>query len=470
LILPDYSPRSDNAALLCCAVFAQLFVVPMASKRRAKLYTLPIVVGIGFLAVAGLATWRRADLIATLSDQIAHGEKSKAPAAVSQLGAISNPPVSILVEAAACDDGPTVEAAQVAINKLLDDWQHQVDNDQRLGRVADQVSQLAAALAEQRRTFPTARYSWLASITHKMVRVADKCPSKNTPLLALHCDEIMTLIGNASYAATTSTSHAPAAATPQQVDPATASSDQAVERNQLEQAFTAFPSGSPEITSTPLRSARPGDNIADEDGRLRTQENPLRHETTHPGQGSSTKAPNAGDDTTCAMNGSADRPDWAMPSYRIPPNSEDSLGMSAAASEPHASSSPLGTYSTRELLERWRTAGGDDHRDIENQLTARGFKHLSPALVQQYLSTDEDRLRIVDTVLKLPGSDVRPWLFLLADDEDADVRLMAVTVMATSDDRALIEKAWQISIRDQDPRIADLSVHLRERRSGTQLR
>ena len=55
-------PDSDNAALLSRAAFARLVVVPMASKRRAQLYTLPIVVGIGFLVGTGLAAWRRADL------------------------------------------------------------------------------------------------------------------------------------------------------------------------------------------------------------------------------------------------------------------------------------------------------------------------------------------------------------------------------------------------------------------------
>ena len=42
----------------------------------------------------------------------------------------------------------------------------------------------------------------------------------------------------------------------------------------------------------------------------------------------------------------------------------------------------------------------------------------------------------------------------------------AVTVMATSDDKALVEKAWQVAIRDRDPRIADLASRLRERRAG----
>ena len=53
-----------------------------------------------------------------------------------------------------------------------------------------------------------------------------------------------------------------------------------------------------------------------------------------------------------------------------------------------------------------------------------------------------------------------------ADDEDVDVRLVAVTIMATSNDRQLIEKAWQVAIRDHDPRIAGLAERLRTRRDG----
>jgi hypothetical protein len=82
----------------------------------------------------------------------------------------------------------------------------------------------------------------------------------------------------------------------------------------------------------------------------------------------------------------------------------------------------------------------------------------------------EDRLRLVDDVLTEQEIDARPWLTVLADDEDADVRLVAVTIMATSNDAELIEKAWQVAIRDRDPRIAGLAERLRERRSGARRR
>ena len=69
-------------------------------------------------------------------------------------------------------------------------------------------------------------------------------------------------------------------------------------------------------------------------------------------------------------------------------------------------------------------------------------------------------------LLAMPGVGAKAWLMLLADDADAEVRLAAVTVMATSNDSQLLEKAWQVALHDQDPRIAGLAERLRDRRSG----
>ena len=166
-----------------------------SSKRRASFYTLPLVVVIGFLLVAGLATWQRADVIADLADQVAHGDKAEATSAVRQLAAIPSPPLSVLVEAATSDEHATAEAAQVAINRMLSRWQREVDKKQRISSVASQLTELAAALAAQRRAFAPADYPWLAGATRKIVRLANKCPAKKTPLVALHCDEIMSVVG-----------------------------------------------------------------------------------------------------------------------------------------------------------------------------------------------------------------------------------------------------------------------------------
>jgi hypothetical protein len=129
---------------------------------------------------------------------------------------------------------------------------------------------------------------------------------------------------------------------------------------------------------------------------------------------------------------------------------------------------PLAGMATRELLQKWCEAERADIFPFEGELAQRGFGRISKDLAQHYLSDDsQQRQRLVDEVLKRPGVDARPWLLLLADDTDAEVRLASVTVMATSTDLALIEKAWQVAIRDRDPRIAGLAGRLRERHSKT---
>ncbi len=461
-----------------------------SSKRRASFYTLPVVVVIGFVLVAGLAAWQRADVIAELADQVARGEKSEATAAVRQLAAIPNPPLTVLVEAAASDERATAEAAQVAINRIMGKWQRQVNKQQRVSSVASGLTELAGALAEQRRAFAPADYLWLASATRKIVRLANKCPAKKTPLVAMHCDSIMSVVNGAhptgaavaDSAAPTDGGRQHAAATP-----ADQTDSRESQRARLEHEFSAFPTqpiatGADAGTESPAENAKsPMQPLPEDDAGLQPGRNSLRND------GLNFQPPSEiarGDSQSGGMpfgqlpslDELGGRPGWSLPVFRIlpaaPVNSTasdngrpEAEGLNSLPSSAAVGAAALGT---RELLERWRDATNDGRREIEKSLAARGFQRLPEKLVQQYLSTDlEDRLRVVDSVLTQPGVDARPWLFLLAEDENAEVRLLAVTVMATSDDKALVEKAWQVSIRDRDPRIADLAGRLRERRAGT---
>jgi hypothetical protein len=103
-------------------------------------------------------------------------------------------------------------------------------------------------------------------------------------------------------------------------------------------------------------------------------------------------------------------------------------------------------------------------------LKERGFNRLPAPLVEKLLSNAHDRLKLVDDLLQEPDINARPWLILLAGDVDAEVRLAAVTVMATSNDASLVEYAWQTAIHDRDPRVAALANRLKERRAAIQRR
>ena len=139
----------------------------------------------------------------------------------------------------------------------------------------------------------------------------------------------------------------------------------------------------------------------------------------------------------------------------------------AAQGRGDASSDPLAEHRFARVVANWIASENGDTQPIERELARRGFGKLSKPLVRQFFSENpQDRMRLVDNVLAQPGGGSEAWLLLLAGDADPDVRLFAVTFMATSNNAALVEKAWQAAIRDHDPRVADLAGRLRERREG----
>jgi hypothetical protein len=423
-------------------------------KRRALVYTLPPIVLIAFLTLISMAAWQRSHMIADLAIKLARGEKAEAGAAARQLAVISNPPLDLLVDVAASEDRIRAEAAQVALNRVLDGVEQGVDARRRLGRVSELVTSLSATLAKHRQAFPRASHPWLADTTRRILSIANRCPA-STPLIGLHCDEVMSVVMLARPVA------APMAVQTVAPTPTVNAPAYDLQRAGLEREFagyTAEPLTSDTSTAAPISTtsdaltepARVADNsdLALSDARPITASPP---------------------DVSAQA-----RPNWSQPVFRILPatpiksNSPDGV---KTKEENNATSKQAATVdeppdNTRELLDRWRTSRSD-RLEIEEELATRGFRTIPKRLVEQFFSENlADRLRLVDSVLTEPGVDPRPWLMLLAEDENAEVRLMAVTVMATSDDKTLVEKAWQTAIRDRDSRIADLAARLRQRRDG----
>ena len=119
---------------------------------------------------------------------------------------------------------------------------------------------------------------------------------------------------------------------------------------------------------------------------------------------------------------------------------------------------------SRSLFQRWLSTSGEPKLQIERELHRREFGVLRPDVVRLALSDDtEGRVQLVEDLLSTPGVGASAWLTMLAEDHDAEVRLAAVTIMATSQDHQLLEKAWQVALHDQDPRIASLAQRLRDR-------
>ena len=64
----------------------------------------------------------------------------------------------------------------------------------------------------------------------------------------------------------------------------------------------------------------------------------------------------------------------------------------------------------------------------------------------------------------MPNVDAVPWLLQLTRDEDPQVRLSAIALMATTGDPAVLEAIETIAREDPDPRIRGQAERVSQRR------
>jgi len=327
------------------------------------------------------------------------------------------------------------------------------------------------------------------------MRLANALPASKTPLVAIHCDAILAAvdpggsipvsgsvaeeIGGELNTSNKNSSPLPTAANSNVRAPAGTTTNRDVASSPLQKADELAPPARP-----------PNSNSSFED-------DPLNSVHNSPPTG---EAENHNDDPTDRDVSAHEMPPpmrfdesaWSRPILRILPTKEnvassDKVSPNHNANETASAKPPsvgpngraalpsdvgpkdgLSEVDSKELLRRWRAADGDEASLIERELSRRGFGKITPELVQRFFSDEaQNRMRLVNDALAIPGGGAGAWLMLLADDRDAEVRLFAVTLMSTSNDASLVDKAWQVSLHDHDPRIADLASRLRERRAGT---
>jgi hypothetical protein len=404
----------------------------MKRRRVPRYVLLPLVVAVALLVVVKLLAMQRADIIADLAHRIAHHDTPEATSAVRQLAAMSRPPVTILVTAATSGDREVAEEAKQAIHKMLRRCERQIANGQRLKAASRQLTELAESLTTHCQEFSHTDRDWLSGTAAKILSLANQMPSQHCPLVASQCDAILAAMDARPASPIQQASHAPSVV-------GARNDDAASESATVVEGDADVPT--PDTEHEPLDSS----------WRANWSNPVFRMSPATPFD----KAP---------IQPPAMTPELSSPVEDQPTEIRELHDIDAIAT-------PLAALDSRTLLERWVADEGRNALRLEQELAKRGFNQLSRGFVQPFLSSRPgERLRFMDIVLAKPGVDARAWLLLLAEDRDADVRLAAVTIMATSNDTALVEKAYQAAIHDRDPRIAGLAERLRERRAATQRR
>lgn len=136
-------------------------------------------------------------------------------------------------------------------------------------------------------------------------------------------------------------------------------------------------------------------------------------------------------------------------------------GGDASAKEPADDGAEFKELETPALIRRLASDDSEEIRRVEEELMRRGMNAVHLRLAHRLTDPDpRARRALVDQLPKLTGIDARPWLLWLAEDPAADVRLAALTVLATSNAPALLDRIARQARGDADPRVRALADRL----------
>jgi hypothetical protein len=289
--------------------------------------------------------------------------------------------------------------------------------------------------------FPTRDYAWLAKTTESIVRLANAAPPQDAPGLAVHCESLLALTN--SHARSTPAAIVPVATTAADLAPDSVFNPPS--RMAMQSIISDDQESDEDVEPSPTPSDDDDDDVA--------PDYPLRW--SQPGINDSSRVP---------------LPPSFYRRHRTDADAASPIPTVVASPAQPIAIDPWAKIDSRLLLDRWLAVGGTPKLQIARELERRGFGTLRADVVRLAVSNDTSgRVQLVHDLLDLPGAGTKAWLLLFADDANAEVRLAAVTVMATSNDAQVLEKAWQVALHDRDPRIAGLADRLRDRRGAAHL-
>ena len=174
----------------------------------------------------------------------------------------------------------------------------------------------------------------------------------------------------------------------------------------------------------------------------------------------------------------------ALPNQREPGRLEAADGRPlAAGSTPPPSESPgqpakrpesgAGVVSkellqtdTLELMRRLRAANDGEAANAQLELRRRGFTEVHLELARQLLDPDPGiRRQLARMLPDLRSVNSTPWLVWLCRDSDPEVRLLAVTLLATSNDPTILAQVERIARADSDPRVQAQAMRIARHQS-----
>lgn len=140
-----------------------------------------------------------------------------------------------------------------------------------------------------------------------------------------------------------------------------------------------------------------------------------------------------------------------------------------AQNESRSADNLSGTIPTLELIHRLKATDPTTSSLARDELVRRGFGPMQFQLADRIIDPNPSRRKeLAEELPGLAGVDPASWLLWLTEDDDADVRLTAVTWLASTDAPDLLRQVQRIATQDPDPRVQGQLDRIAQRRRAQQ--
>lgn len=404
-----------------------------------------LVAGLSWLGVQ-LAGYQRQQIALELAERIQSGNEALASAAVGELPSLNEVGLPALVAAAGSSRPRVAPAARWAVDDLLLKWRDETKKNSK--QYAQRLTLLAQEMATQASLCSPEGQRWLRELASRVLLASGKLAPGDSPLVVAYCDTVLRETVNSQPVATQQI-------TPPDQPKSTHGDRLAVLPLAIQQAPSKQPVESLPVFTTPPANAPAA--IAAEDNHLLNTLRQVPQEIDSP-FGFSKSSPE-------------ERPAAQLP-FRRPRTTKRVSKLEQPLSTGQTSQvRELASLQVTQVLRRLVQSSEVERPVIGDELSRRGLDPIPIPLARMLISREAtERIRGVDALLRTPNVRPGPWLSLLAEDASAEVRLVVIGLLSTSENPELLERAWQIALHDQDPRVARLTRTIQAKRDGTSRR
>ncbi len=384
-----------------------------------------------------VGNWHRQRLARQIAAEIPTIQDQAVGIPIHQLAALGSPALSPLVEAAASERFVVAEAARQVLEEKFASWQSQLDEGS-YSDVSEAMLAFATALAAQIDNFGPAGKQWAGSLALRMIDLAEIFP----------VDVSAKLLSQSSHVL----EHVPPRG-PRLQSIETVSKQPLLNENLVD---LSLPQVDLRTLAAPLDEIE-GSLVAPFDNLVEAP-----HAESSPERASRSKgtwSPQWNVRVPRELRGDASLSVEVF--EEIPGNSVAEMVDVPTPEEMDTLRDALRKLTDDVLFERLKTAGTYQTSVIHAVLAERGFDEAELDMARRIRSPDVlQRMQMIDDVSVLPATKARTWLRILLNDASGEVRLQALTALATTNDPKLPELAHEILTRDTDPRVAELASRI----------